>query len=133
MFRTSDFLWNGPGAAEWSVIELNVGIIWASVSTLRPLLSCIHPRVFRPCSRSSAANQPSAYFSRSVITRCRVAQQMLESVDEDDSCASDDMRRCTYRTSTSTQYLESHSHYILDPPLHTLPWLHPIVLAPQSQ
>ncbi|KAH8664970.1 hypothetical protein BGZ60DRAFT_516265 [Tricladium varicosporioides] len=44
--KSSDFLWDGPGTATWSSIELNVGIICASVSTLRPLVSRFLPKIF---------------------------------------------------------------------------------------
>jgi hypothetical protein len=44
--KSGDFFWDDPGTATWSIIELNVGIICASISTLRPLLSLFLPRVF---------------------------------------------------------------------------------------
>ncbi|KAE9378773.1 hypothetical protein N431DRAFT_477937 [Stipitochalara longipes BDJ] len=91
LFRTSDFFWNGPGAAEWSVIELNVGIICASISTLRPLLSPFHSRAFSSCYRSPQAYQPSPYLSSNVVIS-RGGMHRLDTMDAQDEWGLDNGR-----------------------------------------
>ncbi|KAF2197097.1 hypothetical protein GQ43DRAFT_223315 [Delitschia confertaspora ATCC 74209] len=45
--KSHDITWDNPGTATWSTIELNVGIICASLPTLRALLSKIFPQIFK--------------------------------------------------------------------------------------
>jgi hypothetical protein len=42
---TSDPTWNNIGIANWSCIELNAAITCASLSTLKPLISRIFPKL----------------------------------------------------------------------------------------
>ncbi|KAF2446259.1 hypothetical protein P171DRAFT_483617 [Karstenula rhodostoma CBS 690.94] len=44
---TRDISWDNPGTATWSVIEMNLGIICASLPTLREIIIHHLPRVFR--------------------------------------------------------------------------------------
>ncbi|OAG05522.1 uncharacterized protein CC84DRAFT_1067354, partial [Paraphaeosphaeria sporulosa] len=44
---TTDISWDNPGTATWSVIEMNLGIICASLPTLRAFVIQHFPRVFR--------------------------------------------------------------------------------------
>ncbi|KAF2112246.1 hypothetical protein BDV96DRAFT_649053 [Lophiotrema nucula] len=43
---SKDITWDNPGTATWSAMELNIGIICASLPTLRALLAKHFPRVF---------------------------------------------------------------------------------------
>ncbi|KAF2749358.1 hypothetical protein M011DRAFT_456842 [Sporormia fimetaria CBS 119925] len=43
---SQDITWDNPGTATWSTIELNVGIICASLPTLRALFAKYFPRFF---------------------------------------------------------------------------------------
>ena len=45
--HTSDPTWDNTGAAVWSYIELSIGVLAASLPTLKPLLALILPRVFK--------------------------------------------------------------------------------------
>ncbi|KAJ4353986.1 uncharacterized protein N0V89_005718 [Didymosphaeria variabile] len=53
---TTDITWDNPGTATWSAIELNVGIICASLPTLRAFIIQHFPRVFR----STRGSTPTA-------------------------------------------------------------------------
>lgn len=44
---SKDITWDNPGTATWSTMELNIGIICASLPTLRALLSKMFPRAFK--------------------------------------------------------------------------------------
>ena len=43
---SSDITWDSPASVYWSAIELNVGILCASLPTLRPFLARIWPNAF---------------------------------------------------------------------------------------
>ncbi|KAH7378895.1 hypothetical protein BKA64DRAFT_585274 [Cadophora sp. MPI-SDFR-AT-0126] len=49
--KSQDPTWDSQGASTWSIIELNIGIICASVSTLRPLFSWPLLKTPVPCNR----------------------------------------------------------------------------------
>lgn len=44
---SQDITWDNPGTATWSSMELNIGIICASLPTLRALLVRFFPNAFR--------------------------------------------------------------------------------------
>jgi hypothetical protein len=92
--KSPDFFWDGPATATWSCIELNVGIICASVSTLRPLFSLFLPKVFG--SRPSYANRNN-YVSGS--TRNTTAKGKFDSLDEH----SDEMKLREQRSQLSSK------------------------------
>jgi len=63
-FETStDLTWDGTGAATWSTVEINVGIICGSISTLRPLLSRFFPNLFGSRDIEGTGTDPNNYVS----------------------------------------------------------------------
>ncbi|KAK2784877.1 hypothetical protein FQN52_008813 [Onygenales sp. PD_12] len=54
--RSKDKTWDNVGAASWSAIECNVAIICSSLSTLRPLITKIFPRMFSGSSMGYLSN-----------------------------------------------------------------------------
>ncbi|GAB7348645.1 hypothetical protein MBLNU459_g7015t1 [Dothideomycetes sp. NU459] len=57
---SKDVTWDNGGAAAWSSLELNVGIICASLPTLRKTISKFFPRVFSNNS-NSGPSRPYVY------------------------------------------------------------------------
>lgn len=53
---STDITWDDPGAAIWSAVELNTGIICASLPALRALVSRYFPALFPSRSAGSAGN-----------------------------------------------------------------------------
>lgn len=45
-----DYTWDNTGLTNWSCVELNMAIICPSLSTLKPLLFCLFPRLFSTSS-----------------------------------------------------------------------------------
>ncbi|KAF1978356.1 hypothetical protein BU23DRAFT_586851 [Bimuria novae-zelandiae CBS 107.79] len=60
----TDVTWDNPGAATWSAIELNVGIICASLPTLRASFARALPWMFRSTWVSSSPRTRTTYTRR---------------------------------------------------------------------
>lgn len=54
--HTTDITWDNPGTAIWSAIELNVGILCASLPTLRAFFIRIWPKAFLSSYNSRRAD-----------------------------------------------------------------------------
>ena len=66
--RSPDVSWSNPPAAEWSAIEVNVGIICASLPSLKAAITRFFPRLFssRNGSRGLTSNRRDASRHRPV-------------------------------------------------------------------
>lgn len=90
--NTDDITWDSPSSAIWSAIELNVGIICASLPTLRPFFTKIWPRAFLSSYNSRMANLEPAngtkghYYNMegSIVVKKTVAVQSTRILGEDD-------------------------------------------------
>jgi len=57
--RATDITWYNVGAATWSAVEVNVGIICACLPTLRPLIGRIFPSILASSHVISHTGGPS--------------------------------------------------------------------------
>ena len=56
---SSDITWDSPASVNWSAIELNIGILCASLPTLRPFLAWVWPSAFSSSIGSQGAGGSS--------------------------------------------------------------------------
>lgn len=90
--NTTDVTWDNPGTAIWSAIELNVGILCASLPTLRAFFARIWPRAFLSVHNSQRAGADTAdgrkgqYYNMegSIMVRKTIAIQSTRAVDSED-------------------------------------------------
>jgi hypothetical protein len=90
---SSDITWDSPGAVYWSAIELNVGILCASLPTLRPFLARIRPNAFSSSVGSqrvgeSSGNKPGGQYYNmegSIMVRKTIALQSTKNLADVDS------------------------------------------------
>jgi hypothetical protein len=54
--RSTDITWDNVGAATWSSVELNVGIVCACLPSLRPIIGLIWPRFNRSTQSRSRSH-----------------------------------------------------------------------------
>lgn len=95
--NTIDITWDNSGAAKWSAIELNIGIICASLATLRPLFIKYWPKAFLSSltSRRKAAhpeyNGAGQYYNMegSIMVKKTIAVQSSKSVESGDGAKTD--------------------------------------------
>ena len=89
---TKDMTWDNPGTAIWSAIELNVGILCASLPTLRAFFNKVWPRAFLSTfnSRRVGADTENAtkgqYYNMegSIMVKKTIAIQNVRAVDGDE-------------------------------------------------
>jgi hypothetical protein len=91
--KSKDVTWDNVGAATWSSIELNVGIICACLVTLKPVLGAVFPRlVYSNTSRHYSvelpANNDSSHMQRAVVeSRSMDIQRVMPSHNRQSSTA----------------------------------------------
>ncbi|KAH7080158.1 hypothetical protein BKA63DRAFT_505842 [Paraphoma chrysanthemicola] len=92
ILNTKDFMWDSAGAAMWSTMELNAGILCASLATLRALIIKLWPRVFLTSqeSRMSAItpnpSRKSKYYSMegSIMIKKSITVQSAANTEDGD-------------------------------------------------
>ncbi|KAI9763850.1 MAG: hypothetical protein M1840_009034 [Geoglossum simile] len=73
-----DHTWDNVGAASWSAVEVNTGIICAALPTIKPLIARIFPRFLTPISYTQPTHSrhsqstPAAIFRASNCLRTTV-------------------------------------------------------------
>jgi hypothetical protein len=89
---SSDITWDSPASVYWSAIELNVGILCASLPTLRPFLARVWPNAFSSSIGSQRVGESSGnksggqYYNMegSIMVRKTVALQSTKNVADVD-------------------------------------------------
>ncbi|KAH7086473.1 hypothetical protein FB567DRAFT_629530 [Paraphoma chrysanthemicola] len=92
ILNTKDFMWDSAGAAMWSTMELNAGILCASLATLRAFIMKLWPRIFLTSqgSRMSAItpnrSRKSKYYSMegSILVKKSITVQSTANTDNGD-------------------------------------------------
>lgn len=93
---SKDVTWDNPGAALWSAIELNIGIICASMPMLRALFIKIWPTAFLSSFNSRRANTDPAHATKgqyynmegSIMVKKTIAVQTSKAADEENQTKS---------------------------------------------
>jgi hypothetical protein len=89
---SSDITWDSPASVYWSAIELNIGILCASLPTLRPFLARVWPNAFSSSIGSQGAGGSSGnksggqYYNMegSIMVRKTIALQSTRNVADVD-------------------------------------------------
>src|SRR5271155_524357 len=83
--RSDDVTWDNVGAATWSSVELNVGIMCACLPTLRPLMNRLFPHALLSTQRITVDSRRENYVRHSAG---RDTDGDLEDQDHDKSYTS---------------------------------------------
>lgn len=90
--HTKDVTWDNPGTAIWSAIELNVGILCASLPTLRALFLKIWPKALLSSYNSRKANLDTGHGTKgeyynmegSILVKKTIAVQSTKELGDRD-------------------------------------------------
>ncbi|KAK7906159.1 hypothetical protein LTR67_000885 [Exophiala xenobiotica] len=93
--KSSDPTYDNVAAAYWSSIELNTGIICASMPTIRPIIARIFPTCFGSAPRRSTVETVPAYHSHQGATR-PTQLTTRSTMDEMTFCTVHDMVKCHF-------------------------------------
>ncbi|KAL1656297.1 hypothetical protein SLS61_000759 [Didymella pomorum] len=95
--HTNDITWDNPGTAIWSAIELNIGILCASLPTLRAFFIRIWPKAFLSSYNSRRNNADTGngtkgqYYNMegSIMVKKTVAVQSTRDLGDEDQISSE--------------------------------------------
>jgi len=80
--RSTDVTWDNVGAATWSAVELNVGIVCACLPTMRPLINAISPKLLDSTRRGTAATVTPLPYMGDKHQRSTTYTSRLQSQDD---------------------------------------------------
>ena len=73
--HSTDYTWDNVGAATWSSIELNIGIICACLPTLKPVVNHLFPKLL--LSKKRTTGQTRAQTQHSIVRDTRITQHSI--------------------------------------------------------
>ena len=92
MSISKDITYDNVGAATWSAVELNVGIICACFPAMRPVISLVFPHFFgatRPDNSSNYRHARATYVQNESVIRLSQVVKAQSEVSKGDSISFD--------------------------------------------
>ena len=119
--KTTDVPWDSPETTIWSTIELNIGIICASIPTLRAFFISIWPRAFLSSFNSRKTAMGNSKETKGQFYNLKDTAKVKKNVAVESIVVSKEEDEITSKSSSHTRRHEG-CHVTADSQVELAPW-----------